>query len=120
LPKVFDKFAIEFTDFLSRHGCLEDQVASAAEIDSDGRKGFFHGQDDMSVASDTGFGTEAISKGLAEADADIFGGMVSIDVGVADGLDFQVDQGVFREEDQHVIEEADTGVDVVLTGAVEV
>ncbi len=46
--------------------------------------------------------------------------MVSIDVGVADGLDFQVDQGVFREEDQHVIEEADTGVDVVLTGAVEV
>lgn len=120
LPKIFDEFAVEFTDLLSRHGGLKDQVASAAEVHSDSRQGFFHGQHDMTVASDTGFGTEAIPEGLAETDADIFGGMVGIDVGIAVGLDFQVDQGVFREEDQHVVEESDAGVDFVLTGAVEV
>ena len=43
LPKVFDEFAVELTDFLGRHGGLEDQVTTTAEVDGDGSEGFFHG-----------------------------------------------------------------------------
>ncbi|HSR18023.1 MAG TPA: hypothetical protein VLM39_08010, partial [Ignavibacteriaceae bacterium] len=36
------------------------------------------------------------------------------------GVDGQVDEAVAREQVEHVIEEADTGADVGLAGAVEV
>lgn len=120
LPKVFDEFAVEFTDLLSRHGGLKDQVTSAAEVDGDGSEGFFHGQHDMTVTSDPRFSAEAIPEGLAEADTDIFGGVVSIDVDITDGFNLEIDERMFCEEDQHVVEESDTGLDVILTGAIEV
>lgn len=57
---------------------------------------------------------------MAEADTDIFGGVVSIDVGITDRFNFEIDERMFCEEDQHVVEEAYTGLDVILAGAIEV
>src|ERR1044071_3781443 len=53
-------------------------------------------------------------------DAGILGRVVIVDVQVALGAQRDVDQAVARELLQHMVEEADAGVDVVLAGAVEV
>ena len=57
---------------------------------------------------------------LAERDAEIFDGVMLIDVEVACRVDGQVERAVAREQLQHVIEETDAGADLVLALAVEV
>ena len=61
----------------------------------------------------------AVEHRLAERDADVFDGVVLIDVEVARGLHLQVEAAVARDQIQHVIEKADAGAVVVAALAVE-
>jgi hypothetical protein len=45
---------------------------------------------------------------LAQADSNIFGCMVAIDMGVSIAMDFEVNQAVPGEKGQHVIQKANT------------
>src|SRR5947209_6449560 len=58
--------------------------------------------------------------GLGQGDADVLDGMVPVDVQVTDGVDVQVDQRVPGDLVQHVVEEADAGLELGDAGAVEV
>jgi len=49
---------------------------------------------------------------LSERDACVFGGVVVVDVEVAFGADPQTPAGVLCKGVQHVVEEANAGVDV--------
>ena len=62
----------------------------------------------------------ADEQALAQADADVLGRVVGVDVQVALGLDGQVDPAVLAQVGEHVVEEADAGVDLVRADAVEV
>jgi hypothetical protein len=57
---------------------------------------------------------------LAEGDADILDGVVGVDVQVAVGLNFEVDQAVPGNLLEHVIEKGDTGGEAALAAAIEV
>ena len=63
---------------------------------------------------------ERLAQRLAEHDRGVLDRVVGVDVGVALGLDGEVDQRVPRERGQHVVVEADAGGDVGAAGAVEV
>jgi hypothetical protein len=39
---------------------------------------------------------------------------------ISDGFDFEIYQSVASEEDQHVIQKADSGMDRILAGPIEV
>jgi hypothetical protein len=57
---------------------------------------------------------------MSQADTDILGRMVRIDLQIPLGLHLQVDQSVFGKKDQHVVEKTDAGGDGRDTGAVEI
>ena len=56
---------------------------------------------------------------LAERDADVFDGVMLIDVEIAGGLHLQIEPAMPRDEIEHVIEKADAGVVLEAALAVE-
>ena len=67
-----------------------------------------------------GHGAERLLHRLAERDADILGGVVVVDVEVADRLHGQVDARMPGQQIEHMIEKADPGRDVGHARPVEV
>ena len=74
----------------------------------------------VAEAADAALVAERLAQRLAEHDRGVLDRVVGVDVGVALGLDGQVDQRVPGERGEHVVVEADAGRDVVAAGAVEV
>ena len=64
--------------------------------------------------------TQRAADRLADDDAAVFGGVVKIDVQIADGTHFQIDQRMTRQLFEHVVEETDAGLHVILTCAVQI
>ena len=60
---------------------------------------------------------EGLREQLPEHDANVFDGVVLIDVQVAIGAQGEVESAVPGEQLEHVIEEADAGGDLVLAAA---
>ena len=96
---------------------LVDQRGTAAEIDRDHGQGFVHGQDEIAGAVDAFAVAQRLGEQLAEHDADVFDGVVLIDVEIAFGVEFEIEAAVLGEQLQHVIEEADAGGDLVAAAA---
>ena len=65
-------------------------------------------------------GAERLFYGLSERDADVFGGVMMVDMEVADRLDRDVDARMAGEQIEHVVEKADPGGDIGHACAVEV
>jgi hypothetical protein len=74
----------------------------------------------VAVAAQALLVAERLGKRLAERDADVFDGVVGIDVQVALGFDFEVDQAVAGDLVEHVVEEGHAGGKAALTGAIEI
>ena len=74
----------------------------------------------MAVTQGSPFIAHGTGQRLPQGDAHIFDCMVAIDVQVAAALHAQVDQAVACNLLQHVIEEADTGIEFGLAGAIEI
>ena len=54
----------------------------------------------------------------AESQAHIFQRVMRINVQIAGGLDFQVEQAVYRQLNEHVVKEGQAGVDLVFARSV--
>lgn len=119
LPKIFDQLAVEFTDFGRWHFGLKNQKRTTAEVDSAGHQRFFHRQNHVAIAPNPMLDSQALIHGLAEANADVFGGVVRVHLQVARCMDVEVNQGMSREQNKHVVEEADTRIDIVLPRTIE-
>ncbi len=61
-----------------------------------------------------------MGKGLPERNADIFYGVVGIDMQIAFGLDLQINQAVPGHLIEHVLEKRDTGIEMAATAAIQV
>ena len=75
---------------------------------------------DVGIAGDAFHVAERLAQRCPKRDADILHRVVLVDMEVALGVDRQVDQAVAGDLVQHVVEEADAGLDPALAGAVEV
>ena len=118
--EFLDAFDVEVADFVRSILGLIDAGASAGEVYSNVGQGVFHGDGAVTVAGDALLLSERFEQSLAEAYAEVFDGMVRVDVQVAFRFRGQVDFAVLAEVGKHVVEEADAGVDVVFSEAVEV
>jgi len=61
-----------------------------------------------------------MSEGLAQGNAYVFRGVVKINVGIALGAHLDINQGVARQQLQHVIEKAHAGLHVEGSGAIQI
>jgi len=119
LPKVFDQFAVEIADLWGWHLCLENQKGPAAKIDGARDQSLFHWQNHMAVTPDSVFVTQALIHRLPKADADVLGSMMCIHLQITYGMDIEIHQSVSGEQNKHVVEKADAGMDVILTGTIQ-
>jgi hypothetical protein len=74
----------------------------------------------MAVARHSFFIAHRLRERLAEGDADVFHGVVRIDVEIALGHDVDIDQPVARDLVHHVVEEGHPGVETRCAAAIEV
>src|SRR5512133_602889 len=86
--------------------------------DSDA-EGFIHRHQEVSGAQDAFLVAEGAVEGFAKRDADVFNGVVLIDIEIAFAGKLEVESTVTREEFEHVVEEANSGGDFVATPAVD-
>jgi hypothetical protein len=70
-------------------------------------------------AHDPGTIAQCLIDGLTEANRNILGGVMIVDVQIPDCFDSYVKLTVFGEEGEHVIEEADPGIGLALTGSID-
>ena len=82
---------------------------ASAEIDRGDPQGLVHRHQKISGAQNAALVAQGSIEGLAQSDADIFDGVVLIDVEIAVALQFKIEAAVMREQFQHVIEEANAG-----------
>jgi hypothetical protein len=74
----------------------------------------------VAIAANTGLVADRFGDGLSEADADVFDGVVRVNVEVAVGFHSQIEDAMFREERQHVIEKTDSGINFGFAGSIKV
>ena len=120
LEELAEQLAVHLADLAAREGHLPHQIGPAGNVDGATRHRLVHRQVDVGIAGDALHVAERLADGLAQRDADILHRVVLVDVEVALCLDRQVDQAVAGDLVQHVVEEADAGLDSPLAGAVEV
>ena len=82
-------------------------------------QGFIEGCQEMTEAVNALAITEGLAQGLTDGDADIFIGVVVIDVGITAGADLQIKQAVAGDLVEHVIEKRHPGAHVALSRAIE-
>src|SRR5262245_37274047 len=90
LKPLLDKLGVEGADLVAHKLSLEDQERPTGNIDRHPCQGFVHWHMHVSISRDAFHTTERLLDGLAQRDADIFCGMVMIDVQVTFGLDRDV------------------------------
>jgi hypothetical protein len=74
----------------------------------------------VAIAAQPALVAHGLGYRLAQGDADIFDGVVAIDVQIALGLDVEVDQAMAGNLVEHVVEETDAGRELGGAGAVDV
>ena len=120
LEPFIHQLGIEGADLVAAKLDPEYQEWPARYVDGDASQRFVHGHVHVGIAGDAPHVAQRLLDGLAERDSDIFGSVVLVDVQVASGLDGEVDPGVACEEIEHVVEEADPGLDRGRAAAVEI
>ena len=119
-PEDRNQLAVELANLLRRKIHAKHERHAAAQIDGRCDQRLLHRQRDAAVADDALFVAQRLGQRFAKTDAGVFHRVVMIDVQIAVGGHRQVDQRVLRQQSQHVIEEADAGIDLRLAGAVEI
>jgi hypothetical protein len=74
----------------------------------------------MAIATQAFFITHRFGHGLTQSDAHIFHGVVAIDVQIALGFDFQIDETVASNLIEHVVKETNAGGQAGLASAVQI
>ena len=119
IEEVGEEFGLEVAYEANLYLVVDDVGDAAGEVDGGDGEGLVHGHDEVAGAEDALLVAERLVEGLAERDADVFDGVVLVDVEVAGAGEGEVEATVAGEEFQHVVEEADAGGDLVDALAVD-
>ncbi len=85
--EIGDEFGLEVADEAGADLGVDGVSGAAAEVDCGDGEGFVHGHEEVSGAEDAALVAEGAVEGFAERDADVFDGVVLVDVEVAGALE---------------------------------
>ena len=119
-PEFFAEGGVKGAERFVDHVRVPDEEGAAAEIDGGRDECFVHRHGCGTVATDAALVAQRLEKSLAEANADIFHGVVGVDVQVASAFHAQVEQAVLGDVREHVIEKAYAGGEVELARPIEI
>ena len=119
LEELPHQLGVEFADLGRVELGPEHEEGPAGDVHGHPGQGLVHGQMHIGVAGDALHVAERLADRLAQRDAHILHRVVEIDVQVAFGLNFQVDEGVARDLVEHVVKKAHARGDLGLARAIE-
>jgi len=117
--KLLAEPGIERPDLLIAQRDIVLQERPVGYIGDNPDQGLVHRHMAASIAVDARLAAKRPAEGLSETDADIFDGMMIVDLDVAFGRYRQVEKAVNGKEGEHVIEERNTGIDRRLSFSVQ-
>ena len=117
--EVVDKLGLQIAHQTRANFGVDDAGCAPAEVDGGDAERFVHRHEEVAGAIDALLVAERVIEGLAEGNADIFDGVVLVNVEVALAAQLEIEAAVTCEELEHVIEEADASRDLVLAGALD-
>ena len=83
LEEVGHEFGLQVADKARAHFCVDGEGGAAAEVDGGDGERFVHGHEEVAGAQNAALIAERAVEGLAERDADVFDGVVLIDIEIA-------------------------------------
>jgi hypothetical protein len=117
--ELLHQLGVVAADLLGRDLQPIAQVRTAAAIQRHLHQRFIQRCHEMTEAVDAAPIAQGLGEGLAHGDAHILIGVVVVDMGVAAGLDLQVDQPMAADLVEHVVEKRHAGVHRAAAAAVE-
>ena len=120
LKKLGKQIDVEFANVCARKIDFVNQSGTAGQINHNPRQRFIQRYIGVAVAANRFLVANRLAERLTEGDANVFNRVVSVDFQITDGVDFEINNAVSRDLVEHVIEKRQTGVEVGLTGAVEI
>ena len=120
VEELADHLGVHLPDLRDREGDVGGEVGPAREVHRAEDQGLVHREGKAAVAADPGLVADRLADRGAEHDPDILDRVVGVDGEVAPACAGEVEEAVAREAVQHMVEEADPGVDGGDAGSVEV
>ena len=119
LKKLAHELGVEFTDFGAMKFRPEHQERSPGNVDGYPGQGFIHGEMYIRVPANPAQISKRLTDGVSKSDANVFHGVVAIDVKIAFRDDLDIHQRMTGHLFQHVIEESDARGNLGQAGSVE-
>src|SRR5258706_13441638 len=120
LEKFDEQIDVEIADAGAREVDVIRQSWPAGEVDHHSRQRLIQRHIGMAVAANADFVADRLRNRLAEGDADVFDGVMRIDMQIARCLQLDIDHAVARALEDHLIEKGHAGIKLRLALAVEI
>jgi hypothetical protein len=105
--EVFEQLGLEVAYFRGGNLPVADAENAAGKIEGGSGEAIVHRHEEIAGAQNAAFGAEGLLDGFAQSYADVFDGVVLIDVKIALCAEFEVETAVASDLFEHVVEEAD-------------
>lgn len=117
---MFDQFRVPFAKPRHAKRYFPHKIRTARNIERAASQGFIHRRISRAITGNAALIAQSLQHRLADGDTGIFGGMMLVDVQIADRLHLQIDERVARQLLQHMVQKANACGHVIYTTAVEV
>src|SRR5215472_1295272 len=118
--EILEQLGLEVTNAGRGEFPMADAVSATGEIEGGGGEAIVHRHEEIARAENAALIAEGLFDGVAKGDANVFDGMVLIDIEIALGAKMEIESTVASDLLEHVIKEADTGGNVGFATPVEV
>ena len=120
LEKLVRELGVKRADHAAGERNVQRQAGAPREVDDHARERFVQRHIGMAIAADALFIAHGTRERLANGDTHVFDRVVAVDVQIALGVHFQVDQAMACDLLEHVVKKTNTGVQAGLARAVEI
>jgi len=114
LEEVRNQLRLQVSHETRAHLGVNSECGPSAKIDGRNSERLIHGHDEIASTKDAALITKRTIKSFTKCDANVFNGMVLIDVKITITFEFEIKSSVARKQFKHVIKETNTGSDFVL------
>ena len=120
VEKFPEQLRVQIPDHGGCDAAVIFQPGPAAQVHRAQRQGVIHGKNKETVAADPRLVSYGLFDGVSEDDSRILHGMVAVHMQVALHTHRQVKQAVPGKAVQHMIEKADSGLNVAFSASVQI
>ena len=120
MKPVLDKLGIPFAQTRHRQRNLPHKIRPPRNIECAARQSLVHRRVGAAITRDPAFIAERLQNRFADRNAGVFGGVMLVDMQVANRLHLQIDERMPRQLLKHMVEKANAGRNLVHAAAVEI